>query len=56
MILLYIFVLTRKEVQNVMNQKERLVNQILRLLAIIETEANQSIIRQIEGLLKNLKD
>lgn len=39
-----------------MSYKERLINQIFRLLAIIETSANQSIIRQIEGLLNALRD
>lgn len=39
-----------------MSYKERLINQIFRLLAIIETPANQSIIRQIEGLLNTLRD
>ncbi len=39
-----------------MSHKERLINQIFRLLAIIETPANQSIIRQIEGLLNALRD
>ena len=37
-----------------MNRKERLINQILRLLAIIETPANQSIIKEIENLLNAL--
>lgn len=39
-----------------MSYKERLVNQILRLLTIIETPANQSIIKQIESLLNALRD
>lgn len=39
-----------------MSYKERLINQIFRLLAIIETPANQSIIRQIEGLVNALRD
>lgn len=39
-----------------MSRKERLINQIFRLLALIETTANQSIIRQIEGLLNALKE
>lgn len=42
--------------KNEMSHKERLINQIFRLLAIIETPANQSIIRQIEGLLNALRD
>ena len=42
--------------ENGMSYKERLINQIFRLLAIIETPANQSIIRQIEGLLNTLRD
>lgn len=41
---------------NEMSYKERLINQILRLLALIETPDNQSIIRQIEGLLEALRD
>ena len=43
-------------VTNEMSRKERLINQIFRLLALIETPANQSIIRQIEGLLNALKE
>lgn len=39
-----------------MNVKERLIGQIFRLLATIENEANQSIIRQIEGLLNALRE
>ena len=39
-----------------MNYKKRLINQIFRLLALIETPANQSIVRQIEGLLNALKE
>lgn len=39
-----------------MSYKERLISQIFRLLSLIETEANQSIIRQIEGLLNALKE
>lgn len=39
-----------------MDRKERLINQIFRLLAIIENRDNQSIIRQIEGLLNALRD
>lgn len=39
-----------------MNYKERLIRQIFRLLSIIETKENQSIIRQIEGLLNALRD
>lgn len=57
MILLYIFVYNnRKEVYYEMNRKERLINQIFRLLTIIETSANQSIINQIRGLLNALRD
>lgn len=41
---------------NEMSYKERLINQILRLLSLIETPDNQSIIRQIEGLLEALRD
>lgn len=43
-------------VRNEMNRNKRLVNQIFRLLALVETPANQSIIRQIEGLLNALKE
>ena len=39
-----------------MNYKERLIFQIFRLLSLIETKENQSIIRQIEGLLNALRD
>lgn len=39
-----------------MSYKNRLINQIFRLLALIETSENQSIIRQIEGLLNALRD
>ncbi len=39
-----------------MSYKERLIRQIFRLLSIIETKENQSIIRQIEGLLNALRD
>nr|DAG63297.1 MAG TPA: hypothetical protein [Caudoviricetes sp.] len=39
-----------------MSYKERLISQIFRLLALVETPANQSIIKQIEGLLNALRD
>lgn len=39
-----------------MTKKERLISQIFRLLSLIETPANQSTIRQIEGLLNALRD
>lgn len=39
-----------------MSYKERLIRQIFRLLSLIETKENQSIIRQIEGLLNALRD
>ena len=39
-----------------MNRKERLISQIFRLLSLIETPANHSIIKQIEGLLNALRD
>jgi len=39
-----------------MSYKERLISQIFRLLSLIETPTNQSIVRQIEGLLKALKE
>lgn len=39
-----------------MSYKERLISQIFRLLSLIETPTNQSIIRQIEGLLNALRD
>lgn len=58
--LLYIFVVPKKikerRCKNEMSYKERLISQIFRLLSLIETEANQSIIRQIEGLLNALKE
>lgn len=38
-----------------MSYKKRLISQIFRLLAIIETKANQSIVEQIRGLLRNLE-
>ena len=41
---------------NEMSYKERLIRQIFRLLSLIETKENQSIIRQIEGLLNALRD
>ena len=37
-------------------QKERLISRISRLLSLIETPANQSIIKQIEGLLNEIRD
>lgn len=39
-----------------MSYKERLISQIFRLLELIETPANQSIVRRIEGLLNALKE
>ena len=42
-------------VTNEMSRKERLISQIFRLLALIEIPTNQSIIRQIEGLLDALR-
>lgn len=39
-----------------MSYKNGLINQIFNLLLLIETPKNQSIIRQIEGLLNTLKD
>ncbi len=39
-----------------MSYKNGLINQIFQLLALIENSRNQSIIRQIEGLLNALKD
>ena len=39
-----------------MSYKNGLINQIFQLLQLIETPANQSIIRQIEGLLNALKN
>lgn len=39
-----------------MTYKERLISQIFRLLSLIETSANQSIIKQIEGLLNALRE
>ena len=37
-----------------MSYKRGLIYRIFRLLALIETEANQPIIRKIEGLLNEL--
>lgn len=45
-----------RESENRIEYKERLIKQIFRLLMLIETESNQSIIRQIEGLLNGLKE
>ena len=39
-----------------MSYKNGLINRIFNLLLLIETTENQSIIRQIEGLLNALKD
>ena len=39
-----------------MTEKERLVALIFRLLNLIENERNQSIVEQIRGLLRNLRD
>ncbi len=39
-----------------MSYKNGLINRIFNLLLLIETPENQSIIRQIEGLLNALKD
>lgn len=39
-----------------MSYKNGLIKQIFNLLLLIETPANQSIIRQIEGLLNALRD
>ena len=39
-----------------MDYKERLITQIFKLLSLIENKDNQSIIRQIEGLLNALRD
>jgi hypothetical protein len=39
-----------------MNYKERLIKQIFNLLRLLETPQNQSIVRQIEGLLNALRD
>lgn len=39
-----------------MSYKNGLINRIFNLLLLIETLENQSIIRQIEGLLNALKD
>lgn len=55
--LLYIFVVqSERRCRNEMNYKKRLISQIFRLLSLIETPTNQSIIRQIEGLLNALKE
>ena len=39
-----------------MSYKNGLINRIFNLLLLIETTENQSIIRQLEGLLNALKD
>lgn len=39
-----------------MTRKREVIGQIFRLLAIIETEANHSIISRIRGLLNELSD
>ena len=39
-----------------MTEKERLVALICRLLNLLENKRNQSIVKQIRGLLLNLKD
>ena len=39
-----------------MSYKNRLIDRIFALLSIIETPTNQSIVRQIEGLLNALRD
>lgn len=39
-----------------MSYKNGLINQIFKLLQLIETPKNQSTIRQIEGLLNALRD
>lgn len=37
-----------------MNDEKRLIYQLFNYLAMIETEANQSMIREMEGLLNEL--
>lgn len=39
-----------------MTEKERLVALIFRLLDLLENKRNQSIVEQIRGLLRNLRD
>jgi hypothetical protein len=39
-----------------MAYKERLIAQIFSLLELIENPSNQSIVEQIRGLLRNLRD
>ncbi len=39
-----------------MSYKNGLIDKIFQLLLLIETPANQSIIREIEGLLNALRD
>ena len=39
-----------------MDLKQALISKIFRLLATIETPTNQRIIRQIEGLLNELRN
>ncbi len=37
-----------------MNHKERVIRQIFRLLDVLETDANHSVVAQIRGLLNEL--
>lgn len=39
-----------------MNEKERLIGVIFRLLTLIENRSNQSIISQIKGLLNEIRN
>lgn len=39
-----------------MSYKKRLINRIFALLSLIENSENQSIIKEIEGLLNALRD
>lgn len=46
----------KRRCSNEMTEKERLVALIFRLLNLIENKRNQSIVEQIRGLLRNLRD
>lgn len=57
-LIMYLCISKKKQrrCKNEMSYKNGLINQIFQLLILIETPKNQSIIRQIEGLLNALKD
>lgn len=47
-------IINERRCKNEMSYKQRLIGQIFRLLDLLETETNQSIINQIRGLLNAL--